>query len=401
MPHRKESSFGVFHLESLQDFLNIRASGSLFETIDGPLEMADLLLFSNRCETLRLIHIDLFLNKPVKESRFHVHLPYFIVIPCSYDKHNPNGLGHGYGRIGFLKVDPRSLSITFRHKPGLEEAETTFNQLKRLMTSAPVLAMLVFSQPFIVETDASGTGIREIQSSYEGNTLFQTMIHAKAIDTASFPDYEYEAGLVKECEICQRVKHENNPYPGLLQALPIPEQAWSCILMDFIEGLPHYEGKDSILVVVDRQTSVSLKRQLKLSTKYFGPYKVIEKVGKVAYKLELPPGSKVHPVFISLLKKTIGSKYFPSQNLPELKDEVFKVYPTAILARRLIPRNNVGIPQDRAIEGSLEFGDKLKIATQSDVISPELGHDQIRKEIGDFPRNKNSQIEPTRSHVDG
>ncbi|KAL0444809.1 UNVERIFIED_CONTAM: hypothetical protein Slati_2203600 [Sesamum latifolium] len=95
-----------------------------------------------------------------------------------------------------------------------------------------------------------------------------------------------------------------------------------------------------------RQTSVSLKRQLKLSTKYFGPYKVIEKVGKVAYKLELPPGSKVHPVFhISLLKKTIGSKYFPSQNLPELKDEVFKVYPTAILARRLIPRNNVGIPQ--------------------------------------------------------
>ncbi|KAL0407844.1 UNVERIFIED_CONTAM: hypothetical protein Sradi_1718800 [Sesamum radiatum] len=72
---------------------------------------------------------------------------------------------------------------------------------------------------------------------------------------------------------------------------------------------------------------------------------VIEKVEKVAYKLELSPGSKIHPVFhVSLLKKKIGSKYFPSLGLPELEDEIFKVYPAAILARRLIPRNNVGVP---------------------------------------------------------
>ncbi|KAL0355193.1 UNVERIFIED_CONTAM: Transposon Ty3-I Gag-Pol polyprotein [Sesamum radiatum] len=61
----------------------------------------------------------------------------------------------------------------------------------------------------------------------------------------------------KECEICQTIKHENNPYLGLLQPLPILEQAWYYISMDFIEGLPISEGKDSILVVVDRLTKYS------------------------------------------------------------------------------------------------------------------------------------------------
>ncbi|KAK4394126.1 hypothetical protein Sango_1883400 [Sesamum angolense] len=95
-----------------------------------------------------------------------------------------------------------------------------------------------------------------------------------------------------------------------------------------------------------RQTSISLRRRLKLSAKYFGPYKVSERVGKVAYKLEVPHSSKIHPVFhVSLLKKKIGSNYFPYVNLPKFEDEVFKVYPAAFLARRLIPRNNVGVPQ--------------------------------------------------------
>ncbi|GAU25498.1 hypothetical protein TSUD_218700 [Trifolium subterraneum] len=40
-----------------------------------------------------------------------------------------------------------------------EQAETTFQQLKTAVTSAPVLALPNFNEPFILETDASGIGI--------------------------------------------------------------------------------------------------------------------------------------------------------------------------------------------------------------------------------------------------
>ena len=55
-------------------------------------------------------------------------------------------------------------------------------------------------------------------------------------------------------EVCKQCKSEIVAYPGLLQPLPIPDQAWESISMDFIKGLLKSKGRDSILVVVDRLT---------------------------------------------------------------------------------------------------------------------------------------------------
>lgn len=59
---------------------------------------------------------------------------------------------------------------------------------------------------------------------------------------------------VGNCDVCQRCKSEHVAYPGLLQPLPVPQSAWQHISMDFIEQLPRSNGKDTILVVVDRFT---------------------------------------------------------------------------------------------------------------------------------------------------
>ncbi|WVZ58303.1 LOW QUALITY PROTEIN: hypothetical protein U9M48_008586, partial [Paspalum notatum var. saurae] len=63
--------------------------------------------------------------------------------------------------------------------------------------------------------------------------------------------------FVTTCEVCQQAKVEHVKLPGLLQPLPIPDQAWSIVSLDFIEGLPCSNRYNAILVVVDKLTKYS------------------------------------------------------------------------------------------------------------------------------------------------
>ncbi|XP_026452487.1 uncharacterized protein LOC113352960 [Papaver somniferum] len=58
--------------------------------------------------------------------------------------------------------------------------------------------------------------------------------------------------FVLHCDVCQRSKSEVVSPPGLLGTLPIPTDVWIDISMDFIDGFPSSNRKNSILVVVDR-----------------------------------------------------------------------------------------------------------------------------------------------------
>lgn len=63
--------------------------------------------------------------------------------------------------------------------------------------------------------------------------------------------------FIWECTICQQNKHENVAPRGLLQPLLVPDRVWSHITMDFIEGLPLFEGYSVIYMVVDRLSKYS------------------------------------------------------------------------------------------------------------------------------------------------
>lgn len=57
---------------------------------------------------------------------------------------------------------------------------------------------------------------------------------------------------IQSCVVCQQAKTERVKLPGLLQPLPMPDQAWTVVSMDFIEGLPSSYHYNAILVVIDK-----------------------------------------------------------------------------------------------------------------------------------------------------
>ena len=71
----------------------------------------------------------------------------------------------------------------------------------------------------------------------------------------------------------------------------------------------HFEVGDWVYLKLRpyRQRFLALSRNEKLSTHYYGPFKVVKHIGKVAYWLALPPSTSIHLVFhVSQLRKVIG-----------------------------------------------------------------------------------------------
>ena len=59
---------------------------------------------------------------------------------------------------------------------------------------------------------------------------------------------------VNNCHDCRRAKAFTDTYNGVLIPLPIPQQPWQDLSLDFVTGLPTDQGQDTILVVVCRLT---------------------------------------------------------------------------------------------------------------------------------------------------
>lgn len=79
---------------------------------------------------------------------------------------------------------------------------------------------------------------------------------------------------------------------------------------------------------------------MKLSSKYFGVYKVLQLIRKVTNRLELPPNAKIYDVFhVSLLNKFHGSEVPSNETIHYLWEYEEKQAET-ILERRMIKRHN-------------------------------------------------------------
>ncbi|XP_073363000.1 uncharacterized protein [Aegilops tauschii subsp. strangulata] len=83
----------------------------------------------------------------------------------------------------------------------------------------------------------------------------------------------------------------------------------------------------------------------KLTFKYFGPYKILEKIRPLAYKLDLPRASRVHPVFHASQLKPFTPDFTPVyRELPKVPDlSIDTATPTRILDRRMMKHGNAPV----------------------------------------------------------
>ncbi|XP_070039468.1 uncharacterized protein [Nicotiana tomentosiformis] len=154
------------------------------------------------------------------------------------------------------------------------------------------------------------------------------------------------ADLVAKCLNCQQVKAEHQKPGGLTQSIEIPMWKWEMTNMDFVVGLPHTPRKfDSIwrLRVQGRRLGVLegishegdhavwKEREIK--------YRIIRRIGQVAYNLELPPEmSLVDLVFhVSMLMKVVGdpSTIVPVETVEVTEELSYEEIPVAILNRQV------------------------------------------------------------------
>lgn len=71
-----------------------------------------------------------------------------------------------------------------------------------------------------------------------------------------------------------------------------------------------------------RQSTLKKSGAEKLKPRFNGPYRILKRVGEVAYELKLPEASKIHNVFhVSCLKKAWGQHAVTSPELPPLNEE--------------------------------------------------------------------------------
>ena len=142
-----------------------------------------------------------------------------------------------------------------------------------------------------------------------------------------------------------------------------------------------------------RQQTVSRRPYKKLASRFYGPYKIEEKVGKVAYKLQLPAGARLHPVFhVSLFKRQVGEPNTSSTELPPINDDgEIVMEPEAILDTRWVRKGSSFVEEnlvqwkklskeDATWESTQELRDKyMNLNLEDKVLLKDGGNDKLRR----------------------
>jgi hypothetical protein len=139
------------------------------------------------------------------------------------------------------------------------------------------------------------------------------------------------------------------------------------------------------------QTSVAARGNSKLSFRYFGPYKVLDRVGAVAYILELPDDARIHPVIhVSQLKRHVPSSVQVDSDLSQFPTDADKVVsPVQLQNTRMVRRGSSSIFQVQVqwegLPSSLSTWEEISDLRRRYPASPAWGQADFQE--GDNVRN--------------
>ncbi|KAF3629492.1 putative ribonuclease H protein-like [Capsicum annuum] len=200
-----------------------------------------------------------------------------------------------------------------------ESCEKSFQELKTRLTSAPVLTFPDSVDGFVVYCDAFRGPLIEFAYSKNfhatiGMAPFEALYGRRCRSpigwfevgeaAATGPDAVFEA-MEKVKLIRERLKTAQSR-----------QKSYADVRRKDLE----FDVGDLVYLKVSTMKGVKrFVKKGKLSPCYIGPYKIVDRIGKVAFKVELPAElSKVHPIFhVSMLKKSIGDSIVidPSESL--------------------------------------------------------------------------------------
>ncbi|XP_071683515.1 uncharacterized protein [Lolium perenne] len=236
-----------------------------------------------------------------------------------------------------------------------EQATEAFQALKEAMLSTPMLSLPNFQKQFVVETDAynpkSWTSHLPLVEFW-----YKSSVHSSLGCSPFKALYGLEPNMGALPDMSQA---EESPVTDILTE----RAAQLTVLKENLARAQNHMKRNADKKRVEKEFSVEDKVLLKLQPyaqasvvnmsypklayKFFGPFKVLERIGKAAYMLELPANSKVHDVFhVSQLKEFHPYYTQVFATLPKLPSlDSVDTEPEAILDRRLVKKGNVAVPQ--------------------------------------------------------